>query len=181
MKKIVISVLGILSAALFAVHFIPGIKLYLRTGGFLPLIPLSGFVLIALIAAHMIPALIDVFQTMKASGNQVKYRKETMESELQIVSGICIGAAVVLHMIFGPLSFSSGSHVIRACYLTANLLMYTAVCVHLAVSVPHVFITFGIVTDSVLYRVIRIISWVAAAAVLVLLVCSNIYLAGWYN
>lgn len=181
MKKIVISVLGILSAALFTVHFIPGIKLYLRTGGFIPLIPLSGFVLVALVAVHMIFALIDMFRTIKTEKEQIKYRKEAIENEIQIVSGICIGITVVLHMIFGPLSFISNSHVIRACYLTANLLMYSAVCVHLAVSVPHVFITFGIVTDSVLYRVIQTISWGTAAAVFILLVYANIYLAGWYN
>lgn len=181
MKKIVISVLGILCAVLFMIHSIPGVKLFLRTGDFLPLVPLSGIILTALIAAHMIPALIDVCRIMKAERDRVRYLRETIESELQIISGICIGITVVLHMIFGPLNFTSDSHVIRACYLTANLLMYSAVCVHLAVSVPHVFITFGIVTDSVLYRVIQTISWGTAAAVFILLVYANIYLAGWYN
>ena len=176
-RKKLITLLGIASVVLLAVHLAWGAALFVGFAKRSPAIARTGRVLVTCFALHVALALWDVFRDWRRTRGQASYPRLAVANTAQIASGIILVALSCVHGYLGSIYFKVSSPVVVAGYLVSNALLLAACCVHLSLGGPHALVSLGLVASDRSYRRARVAFAVASVAVFSLAIVSNIVLA----
>lgn len=175
-KKKLITVTGILSVVLLAIHVVPSVGLFLNTMPWSAFLDLSGWLFTICFAIHMALTLTNVWSDWRRTRNEATYPALKTVNTAQIVSGICICVLTIAHAPLGQMSFLAGTHMMAMAYLVVNILLFAALCLHLGIALPHAFISLGLITSDKTYRNVKVLTAVLFGVLFAFLTFSNIYL-----
>lgn len=173
MKKKLITFLGIMSIGTFSWHSILTVQYFL---GLMPHnigMTISGFAFVFFLTMHMVLTLIDIIKTTKRTSNEKFYINYSFEQALQNMSGLFIFGFAVLHAVFIELHKAFGTQIFSICWWLTDILLFLCISIHLCITLPHVMISCGIVTNRKLYNFIKIIIYIVSVSLFVLLTYAH--------
>jgi hypothetical protein len=176
-RKKLVTLLGIASVVLLAIHLAWGAALFAGLATWSPAIARTGRILVTCFALHVVLALWGVFRDWKRTRGQVSYARLALANTAQIASGILVVALSGVHGYLGSIYFKVSSPAVVAGYLVSNALLLAACCVHLSLGGPHALVSLGLVASDRSYRRARVAFAVASVAVFSLAIVSNVVLA----
>ncbi|MCH3942116.1 MAG: hypothetical protein LKE37_00110 [Atopobiaceae bacterium] len=176
-RKKLVTLLGIASVVLLAIHLAWGAALFAGLATWSPAIARTGRILVTCFALHVVLALWGVFRDWKRTRGQVSYARLALANTAQIASGILVVALSGVHGYLGSIYFKVSSPAVVAGYLVTNVLLFFACCVHVSVAGPHVLVSLGLVASEKAYRRAQVAFVVASVAVFGLAAASNVLLA----
>src|SRR5574344_1376530 len=172
MKKKVITILALLSFILFLIHSVLGIQVFFHVNEHALLTDKIGRILITCVFLHMVLALSEVIKNTKRTHAEKKYHAFTKEETVQVCTGICIIIFAALHTV----SVKQPSHIFL---FISNVALFLVLFIHLGVTVPHLLISYGIITNNKLYRNLKGAWYSISTALFILYSIANSYYIGW--
>ncbi len=173
MGKKVIAFFGFMSVSTFIWHSILTVKYFLGLMPYHPVLNIGGIMLAVFLTIHMIFALINMVKNAKRTRNERFYMKFIPEHGLQNVSGICIFGFAVLHSIFLELHKVFGTQALDIAWWVSDIFLYLTVAVHLWISLPHIVISCGIVTNRKMYDIIKTIVGIISIVIFIVLTYAH--------
>jgi succinate dehydrogenase/fumarate reductase cytochrome b subunit len=169
MKKKMITFLGLMSIGVFSWHSTLTIQYFLGQTPQNIGMNISGFLLVFFLTIHMILALTNVVKNSKRTGDERFYMKYIVEHSLQIFSGISIFGFATFHALFFELHKALGSQIFLVAWLISDILFYLCISIHLCIGMPHMMISYGIITNKKIYSTVKGILVIITVALFVLL------------
>ena len=133
---------------------------------------MSGMILAGIASIHMIPNLIQMVQTSKKMDNQTLYPALITETYFQNISGIIIIVFMCTHPIMVELGYAFTSPALNIIRFILDSGLYIVMSVHLFFGFSHMFISFGIITDRLCFKVLRYITAATMAVVCIILITA---------
>ena len=173
MKKKLIALFGALSLVAFGFHTVLSIRYFVGAISYTPVINILGIIFVVFVTVHAILAVSDMIRLARKTKNDKFYGKYIAEHGFQNISGIGIYIAAILHTIAIEANRAVGSNLTGIIWFVADIVLYIFVCMHFIYSVPHIFISLGIVTNPIVYKIIRLLMIIISIILFVLLVNAH--------
>lgn len=167
MKKKMISFLGFMSVGIFSWHSSLTVQYFLGKMPHNIGMNVTGFILVFFLTIHAILALTNMVKNAKRTGGERSYAKYIMEHGLQNVSGICIYGFALLHALFLELHKALGTQPLLISWLIADIMLYLSITIHLCIALPHLLISYGIITNKKAYSISKGILVAVSAALFI--------------
>lgn len=172
MKKIII-IFGMLSLIFFLLHMILATRYFVGITGYSTLINMMGIIFVVFLSVHAFCAVYRMIKNSKKTKNDVFYGKYMYISGLQNISGICIYVCGILHAVAIEINRAIALNITNILWLCIDILLYISVCVHMAIAIPRMFISSGIIINKRLYRFVKTVCVTVNAVLFILLAYSH--------
>lgn len=173
MKKTT-TILGVFTMIIFILHAVISFAYFMGLREYSFAYNITGVILAGIMTFHFIFGLIIIIRTSKKTANERFYMKYILEYSLHNMTGIFSFALALVHSLFIELNRYFQTPIFSMCWLITDVLLYTVVFVHLSISIPHMFIGFGLCTNSDTYKKIKKVTYILGVICTVLLIFSHI-------
>ena len=154
MKK-VMALFGFLSVGFFFWHSFLSVRYFYGNIPYTPALDYVGWMLAACVCVHMVPALINRIRNAVKMKNQRIYQRYIMDSAIQNITGISLVGFLILHVLAIELHKALASDITGTIWWAVDLLFFLTAFIHMAIALPHLLITYGIVTRKIPYKIAR--------------------------
>ena len=172
MKKVMV-IFGFLSVGMFFWHSILSVRYFYGKLPYTPALDAVGGMLAACLTVHIVLTLIDIVKNARKMKGQRFYSKYTVDSSLQNITGISLIGFLILHVMAIELNRALHSNISGIIWWAVDLFFYLTICLHLAITLPHTLITYGIVTHRIPYNIARAVLYAISILGFVMLAYSH--------
>ncbi|WP_405110999.1 hypothetical protein MHH28_01875 [Paenibacillus sp. FSL K6-1217] len=173
MKKIV-AISGALSTLFFLIHLIVACIYYTGMMPYGYIHMTIGGILSIVMSVHMISAIFLMVKNRQRDKKAKQYPQFNMSTVIQSATGIFTGIFLLVHILVIELSKRIDGTAFNIIYVSAEFLFLLTIGLHMAVSVPKLFISMGVIKKRENYpRFIRG-TYLFLALVLVMYIGSQI-------
>ena len=154
MKKAVLH-LGFVSVFMLIWHSVLTVQYYSGGLPYSAAFRVTGAMLAAAAAVHGAISVVQMVKNVRKMKGHRYYSKLITDGTAQNTTGLFVVGFLIIHAVCVELNLAFDIRGLRILQLVFDIAFYASVCLHLCITMPHMLISYGMVTRKSVYTVLR--------------------------